>query len=110
MNRYLEKIAEFSDDDKRALKTFGIATAASIPAHALGALVGAKLGGKFLPNMAVKTPSALTKLPMIGKKLPRLTKIDKTGLGVFLGSGVAGGVTDYAAIRHGIKSGKNPHE
>ena len=45
MNRYLEKIAQLSDENKKIAKTWGLQMGASLPAHAVGGAVGGAIGG-----------------------------------------------------------------
>jgi hypothetical protein len=103
MNKYLEKIAEsLEDKDKSSpLKVMVMMGAASLPLHAAGAAIGHKLGTKF-PGMALKVPESLasTTMPFMKKTVGEFADIDAPSLGQFVGSGVAGGIADYAVLKH----------
>ncbi len=78
MNKYLEKIAELSDENKRVAKTWGMQMAASVPSHA----IGTGLGG------------------FLAKKLGGKTKGIATGAGI--GAFTLGGLSDLATLKLGL--------
>ena len=72
MNKYLEKVAKLlSEENKQVSKTFLAHGLASMPAEAAGGFVGGLAGKKY----------------------------GRPGLGIFLGTQVAGGVAGLAAIK-----------
>ncbi len=111
MNRYLEKVAELlSDENKQVGKTFAVQTAASIPAHIAGGVIGAKLGNKYLKGTAETLArhsntlgDNLGKLGRVGKWIGNKVRFDASGggraLGVGLGMMTVGGLADLASLK-----------
>lgn len=72
MNKYLEKVAQLmSEENKQVARTFGLQTAASLPAHAIGAALGGYIGTRF----------------------------GKPKLGTAVGMGAIGGIADLGALK-----------
>jgi hypothetical protein len=111
-NKYLEKIAEMSEENRQVAKTFAAQAAASVPAHIIGGAVGGKLGAKYLEGTASKIQHSVNRSAArlhgigsvgksVGKKL-RVGKIGGAALGVGLGMAAAGGIADILALKQGL--------
>ena len=82
-NRYLEKIAEMSAENKQVAKTFLHSWGASIPADIAGAYVGSRIGRKYVPSLFKG-------------------KVSGGELGGTLGAVGASGIAELAAIKHSL--------
>jgi hypothetical protein len=114
MNKYLVKVAALlSDENKQVGKTFAIQTAAGIPAHLLGGVVGGAAGSKYLSGIAKGINSSVGRTaaraykmgPLgktIGRKLAKAKGVTGATLGVGLGMSAIGGLADLAALKHGF--------
>lgn len=113
-NIFLEKVADLlSRENKEVSKTFAMQTAAALPAHALGGIIGSKLGDKYLGGLASSTNKGIRSLAARAKAIPRigtttskivrgLGGISGKSLGIGIGVSAVGGLADLAALKHGL--------
>lgn len=106
-NKYLEKIAKLSEENKQVAKTFATQTAVGLPAHLLGGLAGAKLLTKPIEKGLSKLSPRLAAAGKAGTWLSKQVGTNgASGLAAIVGSQVAGGLGDLAALKHSLKKGK----
>lgn len=83
------------------IKTIAMMSAASIPAHLAGAVAGTHAGA-YIPDVHLPMSNAIkaAKIPFTKKLVGDFSHISGKSIGQFLGTGIAGGLADYAVLKH----------